>query len=147
MKIRRYMASNMQEALLKVKMDLGSDAVILNTRKVKRQGFAKFFKPPLVEILASLDEEEDKKLEVDDEKINALENKVKDMEGMLDKICKQMSEKLIEVKSLDKTEKIYDVIIENMRQNDVDEEVINDIVESLKKQGLEENSNVNVSLA
>ena len=34
MKIRRYMASNMQEALLKVKMDLGSDAVILNTRKV-----------------------------------------------------------------------------------------------------------------
>ena len=37
MKIRRYMASNMQEALLKVKMDLGSDAVILNTRKVKRQ--------------------------------------------------------------------------------------------------------------
>lgn len=143
MKIRRYMASNMQEALLKVKMDLGSEAVILNTRKVKRQGFAKFFKPPLVEILASLDEEEDKKVEVDDEKINALESKVKDMEGMLDKICKQMSEKLVEVKSLDKTEKIYDVIIENMRQNDVDEEVINDIVESLKKQGLEENSNVN----
>jgi flagellar biosynthesis protein FlhF len=30
-----------------------------------------------------------------------------------------------------------------MRQNDVDEEVIEDIVESLKKQGLEENSNVN----
>jgi len=137
------MASNMQEALLKVKMDLGSDAVILNTRKVKRQGFAKFFKPPLVEILASLDEEEDKKVELDDEKINALENKVKDMEGMLDKICKQMSEKLVEVKSLDKTEKIYDVIIDNMRQNDVAEEVIEDIVESLKKQGLEENSNVN----
>jgi hypothetical protein len=80
---------------------------------------------------------------VDDEKINALESKVKDMEGMLDKICKQMSEKLVEVKSLDKTEKIYDVIIENMRQNDVDECVIEDIVESLKKQGLEDNSNVN----
>ena len=40
MKIRRYMAANMQEALLKVKMDLGSEAVILNTRKVKRQGFS-----------------------------------------------------------------------------------------------------------
>ena len=36
MKIRRYMANNMQEAIQKVKMDLGSDAVILNTRKVKR---------------------------------------------------------------------------------------------------------------
>ena len=31
MKIRRYMANNMQEALLKVKMDLGNDDVILNT--------------------------------------------------------------------------------------------------------------------
>ena len=59
MKIRRYMASNMQEALLKVKMDLGNDAVILNTRKVKRPGLMNFFKPPLVEILASLDEEEE----------------------------------------------------------------------------------------
>lgn len=143
MKIRRYMASNMQEALLKVKMDLGSEAVILNTRKVKRQGFFKFLKPPLIEILASLDEEEVQKVDVDDEKINALENKVKDMEGMLDKICKQMSEKLVAVESMDKTEKIYDVIIENMRQNDVDEDVINDIVGSLKKQGLDENSNVN----
>ena len=147
MKIRRYMAANMQEALLKVKMDLGSEAVILNTRKVKRQGFLKFLKPPLIEILASLDEEEEpKKVEIDDSKIHDLENKVKDMEGMLDKICRQMSEKLVQVETIDKvgrTEKIYDVIIENMRQNDVDEATINDIVESLKKQGLDESSNVN----
>ena len=144
MKIRRYMASNEQEAYLKVKMDLGNEAVILNMRKIKRKGWLNFFKPPLVEVLASLDEEEDiKKTEVDEEKISSLENKVKDMEGMLDKICKQMSEKLVAVESIDKTEKIYDVIIENMKQNDVDDEVINDIVESLKKQGLEENSNVN----
>lgn len=144
MKIRRYMASNEQEAYLKVKMDLGQEAVILNMRKIKRKGWLSFLKPPLVEVLASLDEEEDlKKNEVDDGKINALESKVKDMEGMLDKICKQMSEKLVAVESIDKTEKIYDVIIENMRQNDVDEEVIDDIVEDLKKQGLDENSNVN----
>lgn len=143
MKIRRYMASNEQEAYLKVKMDLGNDAVILNMRKVKRKGWLNFLKPPLVEVLASLDEEEDKRVEVDEVKINELETKVKDMEGMLDKICKQMSEKLVAVDSMGKNEKIYDVIIENMRQNDVDEDVINDIVENLKKQGLDESSNVN----
>ncbi|MCX7841512.1 MAG: flagellar biosynthesis protein FlhF, partial [Clostridia bacterium] len=38
MKIRRYMGSNTQEAILKVKMDLGNDAVILNTRKVRQKG-------------------------------------------------------------------------------------------------------------
>ena len=38
MKIRRYTCNNMQEALLKVKMDLGSEAVIMNSRKVRRKG-------------------------------------------------------------------------------------------------------------
>ena len=33
MKIRRYIASNTQEAILKVKMDLGNEALILNTKK------------------------------------------------------------------------------------------------------------------
>lgn len=33
MKIKRYMGKNTQEALLKVKMDLGNDAIILSTKK------------------------------------------------------------------------------------------------------------------
>ena len=36
MKIRRYVAKNTQEAILKVKMDLGSEALILNTRKGRK---------------------------------------------------------------------------------------------------------------
>jgi len=147
MKIRRYMASNMQEALLKVKMDLGNDAVILNQRKVKRPGLLNMFKPPLVEILASLDEEEEeaKKVPVEDPKVIALENKVKSMEDMLEKIYNQMTEKannnVTEVTI--KGSKIYDVILENMRKNDVEEETINVILTRLKEQGIDENSNVN----
>jgi len=56
MKIRRYMAKNAQEAMLKVKMDLGNEAVILNTRKVKKKGIAGLFSKPLVEVLAAVDE-------------------------------------------------------------------------------------------
>ena len=33
MKIRRYTCKDMQEALLKVKMDLGSEAVIMNSKR------------------------------------------------------------------------------------------------------------------
>jgi len=147
MKIRRYMASNMQEALLKVKMDLGNDAVILNTRKVKRPGLLNFLKPPLVEILASLEEEEDesKKIVVEDPKVAALENKVKSMENMLEKIYNQMSEKSNNdtSESTIKGSKIYDVILENMRKNDVEEETINVILTKLREQGLDESSNVN----
>ena len=82
MKIRRYMANNMQEAIQKVKMDLGSDAVILNTRKVKRPGFLSFLRTPLVEVLASVEEEENEVrtlADVTNPKVEELENKVKEL--------------------------------------------------------------------
>lgn len=41
--IRRYTCKDMQEALLKVKMDLGSEAVIMNSRKVKPKGLRGLF--------------------------------------------------------------------------------------------------------
>jgi flagellar biosynthesis protein FlhF len=56
MKLRRYIGRDNQEALLKVKRDLGSEAVILNTRKVRQKGFLKFFSKPLIEVLAAVDE-------------------------------------------------------------------------------------------
>lgn len=57
MKIKRYLGSNTQEAILKVKMDLGSEAVILNTRKIRQKGFFKLFAKPMVEILAAIDDD------------------------------------------------------------------------------------------
>ena len=37
------MGKNTQEAILKVKMDLGNEALILNTRKVSKKGLFKIF--------------------------------------------------------------------------------------------------------
>lgn len=56
MKIRRYVAKNTQEAILKVKLDLGSEAIILNTRKVRKKGLAGLFSKPMTEVLAAVDE-------------------------------------------------------------------------------------------
>ena len=56
MKIRRYIAKNTQEAILKVKMDLGSEALILNTRKVRQKGMRGLFSKPMTEVLAAIDE-------------------------------------------------------------------------------------------
>lgn len=57
MKIRRYTCKDMQEALLKVKMDLGSEAVIMNSKKVKPKGFLGLFKKPLIEVVAAIDDD------------------------------------------------------------------------------------------
>ena len=57
MVIRRYTCNNMQEALLKVKMDLGSDAVIMNSRKVRRKGLIGLFAKPMIEVVAAIDDD------------------------------------------------------------------------------------------
>lgn len=113
MKIRRYMAKNTQEAILKVKMDLGNEALILNTRKVKQKGLLGLFAKPMVEVLAAIDEynvtrtegnaakpvekpvstrEIGDKINFDEKegKIANLENKITNMEDMLQKIYLQM---------------------------------------------------------
>lgn len=111
MKIRRYLGSNTQEAILKVKMDLGNNALILNTRKVRQKGLFKVFAKPMVEVLAAIDdyydtrrEQEDKsqvsekdmkdnKISVEKEgKTSSLEKKVNSMQTMLQKIYEQMLE-------------------------------------------------------
>lgn len=57
MKIRRYTCNDMQEALLKVKMDLGSEAVIMSSRKVKKKGLLGLFSKPQIEVVAAIDDD------------------------------------------------------------------------------------------
>jgi len=143
----------MQEALLKVKMDLGSDAVILNTRKMKRPGMFSFLRSPLIEVLASLEEEENENKNIaevaNNAKVEQLEDKMHDMEEMLAKIYKQMSERPVEPvkatteKSSSASPSIYHVFVDNMRQNDVEESVIDEIMQSLRQKGIDNNTSMN----
>lgn len=56
MKVKRYMVRDMNEAMIRIKNELGLDAVILNTRKVKKTGIFGFFKKPMLEVVAAIDE-------------------------------------------------------------------------------------------
>lgn len=55
MKIRKYYSRDIAEGFLKVKKELGPEAIILQTRKVRRRGFKGWFAPRRVEIIAALD--------------------------------------------------------------------------------------------
>lgn len=119
MRIRRYTGKDAQEAMLKVKMDLGSEAIILSTRKVRKKGIAGLFSKPLTEVLAAIDEEYGSKKETasdsvkktrlqtgtynrqgairalpeDDNRVDSLENRVKQMESMLERIYDSVENK------------------------------------------------------
>ncbi len=55
MKVRKYLASDMKEGLMRVKKDLGRDAVILHSRRVRRKGLRGFFTPRQMEIIAAVE--------------------------------------------------------------------------------------------
>ena len=56
MKVKRYVASTVQEAINNIKLELGQDAVIMSTRKIRQKGWLGWFQKPLVEVVAAVDD-------------------------------------------------------------------------------------------
>lgn len=55
MRIKTFIASSAQEALYKVKSDMGKDAIILHTKQIKQGGFLGLFAKNMVEVTAATD--------------------------------------------------------------------------------------------
>ncbi|MCQ4921775.1 flagellar biosynthesis protein FlhF [Tissierella carlieri] len=85
MKIKKYVGQTAHEAMLKLKMELGPDAVVLNTKTIRPKGLFKYFKKPLVEITAAF---EDKDL-LNKNTISKYENKLN-----------SINEELVELRNL-----------------------------------------------
>lgn len=57
MRVKRYVADSIQEAIARVKNDLGRNAIILHTKPFKEGGFLGLFSQRRVEVIAAVDEE------------------------------------------------------------------------------------------
>ena len=62
--IKKFQASSESEAMMQVKEEMGSDAVIMNIKKTKHRGVMKLFKPMVVEVTAALEETNDEPIVV-----------------------------------------------------------------------------------
>lgn len=65
--IKRYVVSNMNEAMTRIRYELGMDAVIISQRKIRKPGIKGLFSPKIVEVTAAVENE-----------INTEEKNVKD---------------------------------------------------------------------
>ncbi len=54
--VKTYKAKDMREAISKIKKDLGEDAIIISSKKVKQGSFFSFFKKELLEVTAAVDD-------------------------------------------------------------------------------------------
>lgn len=57
--IKKFQASSENEAMMQVKEEMGSDAVIMNIKRTKHKGVMKLFKPTVVEVTAAIEEAQD----------------------------------------------------------------------------------------
>jgi flagellar biosynthesis protein FlhF len=57
MKVKKYIAQSMPDAMKKIRQELGTEAVILSSREIQTGGFLGFFTKPSLEVVAAIDPE------------------------------------------------------------------------------------------
>ncbi|SFD87920.1 flagellar biosynthesis protein FlhF [Bacillus sp. OV194] len=96
MKVKKYSAPTIQEAMKKIRGELGSEAVILQSREVQTGGFMGFFTKTSIEVVALLDAEPvpaTKKHPVNRQDSPLLQNEP-------DKIAKSLTQDINELKQM-----------------------------------------------
>lgn len=98
MKVKKYLAKNMSEAMTKIRTELGQDAVILNSKRVETGGFLGLFTKKNIEVIAAIDPDAStirpkkekvsakplvKQPKVDKQDTDKLSNEIKELKSMV----------------------------------------------------------------
>lgn len=152
--IKKYIVNNMNEAMNRIRYELGKDAVIISQRKIRKPGFMGIFAPKVMEVTAAIDNskgttEKDVQSSIDaikkviETKIPAKEKEEKEKESnnslklkepsINDDILKEMQEMkdmLLKIKdgSKDVQSNSKSGIELRLEKNDLNEEVIKKVI-------------------
>lgn len=140
--VKKYQAKSKTEAMLKVKKELGSEALIINIRTIKPKGFQKLFKKQSVEVTATVDDAKSKpntNIETFNQVINETMKSVqKDEIGKVEEIEQRLNklQNIIENKNeveqdLNINKPIVKLIYNQLIENEVDENIVNDLLERI----------------
>lgn len=126
--IKRYIVDNMNEAMIKIRYELGSDAVIVSQRRVRQKGILGLFKPLKYEVTAAADER-NKKNKIVDEHKNTVQNELSELKALVLKLAEQNdTEKAIEIKKPGKSK-----LKTKMMEKDIPEEILDDLSNKIKE--------------
>lgn len=140
MKVKKYMASSMPEAMNKIRKELGHDAVILNSRVVHTGGVFGLFRKKNVEVIAAIDSQPVKtmKKELKEEKLVSpflSPSPQKQGENIVQEIndLKKMLEQLTIMKHSANTRMPAEVegIVRKLKTQEISEQLIDQLVPSL----------------
>ncbi|AOR22944.1 flagellar biosynthesis protein FlhF [Clostridium taeniosporum] len=98
--IKRYLVSNMNEALTRIRYELGKDAIIISQRKVRKPGFKGFFSGKLIEVTAAV--ENSNNSNKGNDKKNEKNEKIEDSLGNIKKLLESSDKNNIIEKDINK---------------------------------------------
>ncbi|MBU5314754.1 flagellar biosynthesis protein FlhF [Clostridium bornimense] len=114
MKVKKYVVKNMNEAMAKIRNELGKDAIIVSQRKVRKEGIKGYFTPKMIEVTAALD-----RYNKDNEKKQSMDS----IKALIYNKQEEQKRALISEKQIDKKDKI----IENT--DSANENIIKEVIE------------------
>src|SRR6056297_2724897 len=139
--IRNYLVNDMYEAMVKIKQDLGNNAVIVSKRNVRQKGLFGFFRKRLVEVTAATETTENgnkgisKKTEKREEtspspekSTDNIHNEVQELRNLVMEFVGKAKTEVSITKKTDAKNDITDMLIEM----DFNKKVIDDFSEFCK---------------
>ncbi|MBS4536033.1 flagellar biosynthesis protein FlhF [Clostridium sp. D2Q-14] len=132
MNIKRYIGKTNHEAMLKLKKELGKEAIILHTRKIKPKGILGLFKKPLIEIVAAKEENNKSKNDIKGN-ANFKENDINKLNMEINKLRKTIETHVVSDKEInenkldDKLIYLKNILTDNGVIDEYALKIINDI--------------------
>ncbi|HHU20775.1 MAG TPA: flagellar biosynthesis protein FlhF [Bacilli bacterium] len=137
MKVKKYVAPSMPEALDKVRSEFGADAVILSSKAVYTGGFLGLFKKRNIEVVAAIDPESNKPRPIKQQRVEQVTEIRKPESTHSNKQQQIMIEELRSLrkwmeKTADETEQrfpaAFQSVKEHLMSHEVEEEVANQLI-------------------
>lgn len=110
--IKKYLVKNVNEAMSKIRYELGKDAIIISQRKVRKPGFAGLFSGKLIEVTAAVESsiKDEKNIEPVKTSTISEENEFK---KSIESIKKLMENEITVTKNTEKSSALNNMILEH----------------------------------
>ncbi len=161
MLIKKFQANTNAEAIMLAMEELGKDAIIMSVKNINPRGIYKLFKKPTVEVTAAIDDsitaderkqkererrqntifplqEQEEKSEVKVDNTQQLEQKLENLQNIIEKQIqekpiKEIEDKITDDKNLECLKLIYNQMIDNEVDEVYANQIITEIEQTLKK--------------
>ncbi|HCW52433.1 MAG TPA: flagellar biosynthesis protein FlhF [Clostridium sp.] len=146
MVIKRYLVKNINEAMTRIRYELGKDAIIISQRKVRKPGIIGLFSGKLIEVTAAVESPEDEsKVDEDKSSKKNIANNEEEFRKSLESI-KRLMETEITASKENKISNLDSMITEHnnnaLKERNNNTQVSDGIINDIKHNNIPNNSNI-----